>query len=289
MYADCVSRNKGEYIYGRFSRSLCTLGTNLYLQSAVKYVLTQGDSLIITTIATLQDQGAYALASNYGGLIARMLFQPIEESSRNLFAKLCANDEKTRIPKEEDVKKARDILMDILKFYNLIGVVAFAIGPVLAPQLLRLVAGSRWSDTGAGDVLATYCYYIPLLAINGVTEAFVAAVASPVEVQKQSAYMGVYFVAFASAAFVSLQILELGAHGLVLANCLNMLCRIIWNTFFIRRFFARRGHVSGTPHVDLDDSLLILMSRRSYGRIHCQIGRVLPLSVHLLLSLKVVN
>lgn len=61
------------------------------IQSSIKYVLTQGDSLLIATLASLQDQGAYALSSNYGGLIARMLFQPIEEASRNLFAKLCAS------------------------------------------------------------------------------------------------------------------------------------------------------------------------------------------------------
>lgn len=217
---------------------------NLYLQTAIKYVLTQGDSIIITSMATLHDQGAYALASNYGGLIARMLFQPIEESSRNLFAKLCAPmSSATTKPTIEGLTGANNALRDILKSYNLLTLVSWAIGPSLAPHVLQLVAGSEWSGTGASEALATYCYYIPLLALNGVTEAFVAAVATNKELQRQSSFMGVYFVGFAGAAYVLLKIMELGAQGLVWANCLNMMFRIFWNTAFIKKFFARNEKV----------------------------------------------
>ena len=34
---------------------------------------------------------AFALASNYGGLLARLIFQPVEESSRNTFGRLLAS------------------------------------------------------------------------------------------------------------------------------------------------------------------------------------------------------
>jgi hypothetical protein len=89
-------------ILGYFSTPLLRLTGSLALQSTLKYILTQGDSILITSLASLADQGAFALASNYGGLIARMLFQPIEESSRNMFAKLCANTETT--PTKEEHK-----------------------------------------------------------------------------------------------------------------------------------------------------------------------------------------
>ena len=69
-----------------FSGPLLRLTGSLTLQSTLKYILTQGDSLLIATLTSLSDQGAYALASNYGGLIARMLFQPIEETSRLFFS-----------------------------------------------------------------------------------------------------------------------------------------------------------------------------------------------------------
>ncbi|KAG2168108.1 hypothetical protein VTO58DRAFT_104115 [Aureobasidium pullulans] len=229
-----------------FSQPLLNLSLSLTVQSSIKYVLTQGDSLLIASLASLQDQGAYALSSNYGGLIARMLFQPIEEASRNLFAKLCAptsNSDKTKEQQASGngIAQANTTLSLILRFYSLISLVAFAAGPTAAPVLLSLVAGSRWSDTGAGEVLGCYCYYIPLLALNGVSEAFVAAVADNTQLYTQSIWMGGFFAAFAGSAYLFLRVLEMGAKGLVWANCVNMGCRILFNLSFVKSFFAKRG------------------------------------------------
>lgn len=234
-----------------------TLASSLYVQSGIKYILTQGDSILIASLASLEDQGAYALSSNYGGLVARMLFQPIEDSSRNLFARLCAvptaektapadklkNDGASAEPKKDSIRQANSTLQDILRFYTLMSLFAFALGPTIAPLLLKLVAGSQWSDTSASEVLGTYCYYIPLLAINGVTEAFVAATATTAELGAQSVWMGAFFAGFAGSAYLFLRVLEMGAKGLVLANCVNMASRIIFNLAFVSRFFERHQEV----------------------------------------------
>ena len=250
-----IRRNGSEYIFLYFSTLIFQLTLNLSLQSAVKYVLTQGDSIIITSLATLSEQGAYALASNYGSLVARMLFQPIEETSRNLFSKLSNPDGSTPLsssssssPKKGEtsgagISQARNVLQDILKLYGLISLVAVTVGPKLAPIFLRIVAGSRWAESGATEVLATYCYYIPLLAINGVTESFVSAVASTKELRTQSVYMGVFFVGFAASAYVFLRVLDLKASGLIFANCVNMVLRISWSMSFVYKFFRKRGQV----------------------------------------------
>ncbi|KAF2083421.1 oligosaccharide translocation protein RFT1 [Saccharata proteae CBS 121410] len=239
MLTSVEKSTSDDFILSRFSRTLSKLSLSLFIQSSVKFILTQGDSILITSMASLSDQGAYALAGNYGGLIARMLFQPIEESSRNLFAKLCSPPEPQQKAAKEGVRQARDILQNIIRFYNLISLAACAVGPTLAPLLLRVVAGSKWADTGAGEVLATYCYYIPLLALNGVTEAFVASVATSAELHAQSIYMGAFFAGFAGSAYLFLKVLELGAQGLVYANCVNMLLRIVFNIVFIKGFFGR--------------------------------------------------
>jgi len=223
-----------------FSRPLIALSVNLYVQSAVKHVLTQGDSLLIATLASLQDQGAYALASNYGGLLARMLFQPIEESSRNAFGSLLSPEAGGK-PSAQGMRSANVYLRTILRFYALLSVLAAALGPTIAPLLLRVVAGSRWSSTGAGEVLATYCYLIPLLALNGITEAFISSVASSSELQRQSIWMFAFSVGFASAGYVFLRVLGWGAVGLVWANVVNMLFRIIWSWSFIKHYLRRNG------------------------------------------------
>lgn len=198
----------------------------------------------MTSLASLSDQGAYALASNYGGLIARLLFQPIEESSRNLFAKLCSSSSTNDKLSKTNVSQASTIFRDIFKFYSLLSVIACAIGPSVAPLLLRIVAGSKWSETGAGETLGTYCYYIPLLAINGVTEGFVAAVATNSQLYAQSLQMTGFSVVYAGAAYFFLRVWKLGAQGLVYANCVNMLLRIIWGLNFVRSYFNSNGLVS---------------------------------------------
>ena len=223
-----------------FFRPTIALSVYLYIQSAVKHVLTQGDSLLIATMASLQDQGSYALASNYGGLVARMLFQPIEESSRNAFGHLLSPDASGK-PSAHGVRSAGVYLHTTLRFYALLSILAATLGPTIAPLLLRVVAGSRWSSTGAGEVLATYCYLIPLLALNGITEAFISSVASSTELQTQSAWMLAFSVGFASAGYLFLRVLGWGAVGLVWANVMNMLFRILWSLSFIKSYLRRNG------------------------------------------------
>lgn len=246
-----------KFLFSRLSKSLLNLSFSLYIQSGIKYLLTQGDVLVSSALASLEDQGMYALSANYGGLIARMVFRPIEDSSRNLFAQLCTSPsaihkpngvkkdkiETTVVGPSKNIKRAASILRDILRVYNIVGLIAFAVGPTAAPLLLNLVAGSRWSASGAGEVLGTYCYCIPLLAINGVSEAFVAATASTKELHWQSIWMGAFSAGFAGSAYVFLRVLQLGAKGLVWANCVNMSLRIVFNLYFVRSFFLRQGEV----------------------------------------------
>lgn len=208
-------------------------------------------------MASLEDQGLYALSANYGGIIARMLFQPIEISSRNLFANLCADQSELEAPASKttsikpkpqkfkalanrNLQQAADILRDVLRFYSIISLIVFAIGPTAAPLLLRLVAGSRWSSSGAGEVLGAYSYYIPFLAINGVSEAFVAATASTKELRNQSFWMAGFSALFAGSAWGFVKGLGMGAKGLVAANCVNMGARILFNLWFVRGYFQAK-------------------------------------------------
>uniref|UniRef100_L2FIZ8 Man(5)GlcNAc(2)-PP-dolichol translocation protein RFT1 n=1 Tax=Colletotrichum fructicola (strain Nara gc5) TaxID=1213859 RepID=L2FIZ8_COLFN len=227
-----------EYVASYFYRPTVSLASSMMAQSIVKHVLTQGDTFLVSILSSPKSQGVYALANNYGGLLARLVFQPIEESSRSYFSRLLlSRDTKTSKPSKETANTASQHLHTLLRFYVLLSAVIVSIGPVAAPPLLSLVAGKRWASEGAGDVLAVYCYYIPLLAINGVAEAFVASVATEAQVHRQSVWMGAFSVAFGSAAFIFMRVMDLGASGLVFANCINMLCRIVWSIAFIKSYF----------------------------------------------------
>ncbi|KAI0424760.1 oligosaccharide translocation protein RFT1, variant [Xylaria sp. FL1042] len=242
-----------RYVFGYFFKPTLQLASSLMSQSLVKHVLTQGDTFLVSILSDPRSQGVYALANNYGSLLARLVFQPIEESSRNYFSKLLSSSSmSTTVGKTQDkataksqLQKARTDLQALLKFYVLLSVIVISIGPYAAPLLVQIVAGPRWSGSGAGAVLARFCLYIPLLAVNGVSEAFVSSVATKSEVHRQSLWMGAFSLAFAIAGFVSLRILDLGAVGLVYANAINMVCRIIWSGAFISHYFRDNGVDSG--------------------------------------------
>lgn len=169
-----------------------------------------------------------------------MLFQPIEESSRNLFSKLLSTQDGNG-PEKQRIHSVHLILSDIIRLYLLLGILATALGPAIAPVLLNFVAGPQWTSSGAGHALGTYCYYIPLLALNGITEAFISAVACPAELHQQSTWMFAFSLGFAAAGYLFLRLLAWGAQGLVWANVVNMSLRILWSAFFIHSYFRRHG------------------------------------------------
>ncbi|PTU20177.1 hypothetical protein P175DRAFT_0439402 [Aspergillus ochraceoroseus IBT 24754] len=231
------SSNISEYFAGRFPWPLISLSSNVFFQSIVKHLLTQGDSMILAALASLEDQGIYSLASNYGGLLARILFQPIEESSRALFSSLLSS--KVSENQGANIKAAKSHLVNIMQGYMVLSILIFPLGPALVPRILHILGGQRWTVPDVDTLLALYCYYIPFLAFNGISEAFVSSTASPAEVRKQAGWMSLFSTCFALAAYLFLQIGGLGARGLVYANIVNMAVRIIWSFSFIRRYLRQ--------------------------------------------------
>ncbi|KAL4785835.1 Rft protein-domain-containing protein [Aspergillus varians] len=225
------------YLRDRFSWRLMKLSANVHFQSVVKHLLTQGDSMILAAMASLQDQGIYSLASNYGGLLARILFQPIEESSRNIFSSLLHS--KGSKGQEVNIITAKAHLLNVMRGYMMVTVLIIPLGPTLAPKVLHILGGRRWTAPEVDGLLSLYCYYIPFLAFNGIGEAFVSSTASPSELRKQAAWMGMFSVCFALAAYLFLSMGGLGARGLVYANIVNMAVRIIWSFTFVRQYLRQ--------------------------------------------------
>ncbi|KAM5479168.1 Oligosaccharide translocation protein rft1 [Microsporum audouinii] len=241
LYPVRINYTHTNFISSFIPQHLVTLSMNLYFQSVAKHILTQSDSVILASLSSLEIQGQYALASNYGGLIARMVFQPIEEYSRNLFSKLLGIRENGRTV-DKSVTDVKSHFINILRGYSILCVVVGAVGPTAVPLAIKLVIGSHWHSPETQQVLSSYCYYVPFLAVNGITEAFVSAAATPSELQLQTKWMGILSAFFVVAAYVFLRITQSGVYGLLWANLVNMAARIIWSSLFIQGFFERHGN-----------------------------------------------
>lgn len=234
------------YILSLFPKETLALASNLYAQSGLKHVLTQGDALLITLFADLPSQGIFALASNYGSLLARILFQPIEESSRSLLGRTLSvsPSKSSQAPSKENMRLVHTYLTTLLRFYSHLALLLLILAPPLSAPALSLLAGQIWRSSAAPRILSKYCRYLPLLAYNGLLEAFVSATASPAELRKQSIAMLVFSVVFAAAGYVLLGILGRGVDGILEANMCNMAIRIIWSRQWVEKWWtaARRAH-----------------------------------------------
>jgi oligosaccharide translocation protein RFT1 len=273
-----------DYTLGYFYTPTLYLASSLTAQSFVKHILTQGDTFLVSIFSSPKSQGVYAVANNYGSLLARLVFQPVEESSRNYFSKLLSisstgykndsNESTPTNPSKESVSQAKSNLQSLFRSYILLSVLVVTLGPFGAPLLVQIIAGKNWAEDGAGVVLAQYCLYIPLLAFNGITEAFVSSIATESQVHRQSIWMGAFSIIFGIAGFVFLHVLDLGAVGLVYANGINMICRIIWSGRFISHYFSNNGMSFRWIHALPKGSAIYVLSTAVVWQVLYQIAGV---------------
>ncbi|KAG0373351.1 Oligosaccharide translocation protein rft1 [Mortierella sp. AD032] len=244
-----------------FDKELLNLSKTLTSQSLLKHILTEGDKMMMAKFTDVVSQGVYAFVVNYGSLIARILFQPMEETSRTLFSRLLSdiapgstsnNKEGTEDKTSDSASKqltetqlnnlvlSRNLLLTIMKFHVLLGLVFIAFGTHYTATLIDLVVGWYWSTkTDAPRVLSLYCYYVPIMGLNGITEAVVQAVASEKELTMLSYWMVGFSAVFCSTGAFLIGTLDLGAKGIVLANCVNLTMRIVWSMWFLSGYYGR--------------------------------------------------
>ncbi|KAG8742087.1 Oligosaccharide translocation protein rft1 [Ceratobasidium sp. 414] len=240
----------GKRYLGRtlaFDPSSSKLALTMTGQSIFKHFLTEGDRIVLSRVSPLEDQGGYAVASNYGSLIARILFQPIEESSRLYFSKvlslstLNSSDGSSPQASKPALTQAATTLQSILFLHSHLALALTTLLAPLIPFLSTLLLPPRYQSTAAPRILRAYCAYIPAMGANGILEAFVHATASPAQLQTQARWMVLFSVLFivgvtAGASGV------LGVHWddtmLIWANVANLGARALYGWFFAGSYFS---------------------------------------------------
>ena len=220
-------------------------------QSLVKHFLTEGDKFLVSRLSPLADQGGYAVAANYGSLIARMVFQPIEETARVFFSKTLtpvpASSPKYNAPtptsaeSKESLRTASTILTTLLLTFTHLLLLLTTFAPPYLPLALALVLPHKYLTTSAPRILAVYVYYVPAMAFNGVLEAFLASTASPADLRAQARWLLVFSALFVAAAAGLARGAGMGDAGLVWANVGNLVLRAGYAWRFARRFFEGKG------------------------------------------------
>lgn len=159
---------------------------------------------------------------------------------------------------QQKSRKLGTCLKDALKLVLLIGLVVMAFGPSYSYSLIRLLYGQKWSDGEASTALQYYCLYVIVLAMNGTSEAFLHAVATENQLKRSNDSLLIFSIIYI-ALNVSL-IQSAGAVGLIFANSLNMVFRIIYSGLFIRRYFQDSSDFSFSSCLPSGWTILIFSS-----------------------------
>ena len=217
------------------SIDLLYLTSSFILQSCEKLVLTEGEKFVLACFNTkLEENGVYSLVQNLGSLVARTLFQPLEECSYSDFSKLCSKGLPSQLSKN---------LITLLRAVIFLGLIFVTFGPFFSFILLDVVYGIKWSATAAPVALSWYCLYVLIMAVNGITEAFVFAVIPG----KNLSWYNILLVIFSALYIIaSIALLPFGSIGLIVANCVNLTLRISYSCFFITSYFASEDKKFGT-------------------------------------------
>ncbi|KAH8987616.1 Rft-1-domain-containing protein [Lactarius akahatsu] len=125
-----------------------------------------GDKLLISRLSPRADQGSYAIASNYGSLIviARVVFRPIEETSRIFFKFLSSPSSSSSENDQEALQTAVELLSILLLLFD----------PSYLPLATALVLPPRYQQTSAPRILCAFRFYLPAMTYNGVLKAFLS-------------------------------------------------------------------------------------------------------------------
>lgn len=235
--------------------------------SLLKHLLTEADKISLSLTTSTYNQGIFAVANNYGSLVARLIFLPIEESSRTTFSAMASDLQGKSVPylqKNSSVNSVvsksskegvsilppvtsagsdfsrllamEDLLVMLLQIVSTLGVFFLIFGPLYSRVVVQLLFSKGYQSEESVRTLAAVCVNVIFLALNGVLEAFVQAAAPPSAFKRVN--MGFIIGSVVYILCVGVLIRTLGTCGLVLAGSLSMIVRISTSCIIIRDMFA---------------------------------------------------
>ncbi|XP_075146765.1 man(5)GlcNAc(2)-PP-dolichol translocation protein RFT1 [Haematobia irritans] len=227
----------------RINKDLLKFTMSFTKQTFVKQILTEGEKYVmsLTPGLTFSEQATYDIVNNLGSLCARFIFRPIEDSSYFYFTQTIARDVKLQEQPKTKISEAAQVLQNLLLGITSIGLLGLTFGQNYSHAVLYFYGGANFvSDNLPEKLLRCHCIAIYFLAINGITEGYMFATNTSKQIDKYNYVMGVFSIIFIVMSFVLTRIF--GPVGFILANCINMLCRICSSCKYIWKQFLPLDH-----------------------------------------------
>ena len=196
-------------------------------QTTLKQLLTEGERFVMTffNVISLAEQGIYDIINNIGSLPARLVFQQIEENAYLLFSQKIDREKPSLKQNHKSLVESSVILRNLLKLMTLLGLIILIFGFNYSNLALFIYGGNLLSNEIGSTLLKWHCVYTLFIAINGITECFTFAAMSQQQIDKFNKKLIILSIVFLYSAYNLTK--YFGSQGFIIANCLNMLFRII--------------------------------------------------------------
>jgi oligosaccharide translocation protein RFT1 len=199
----------------------------LFLQTGLKYVLQEGERILLVTLTTTEQQAIYALVSNLASVVPRTVLQPVEEMAYTMF---CA------FASVRDATPRSNLLSRGICLVWHIGLLFACFGPHYAAMFLAILYGSNASSMVqyAAPVLQAYLVYLLPMGLAGFSEAYTQAMATHHTKRMRQQNMQLVFFSAVFLGCAWLTVPTHGAMGLVCSNIVHVTIRFAVHLLTIR-------------------------------------------------------
>jgi len=211
--------SSGEYVQPGHRALLAEFGG----MAALKLLLTEGEKMLLLSLFSESDWGVFGLVSNFGSIVLRLLFAPVEEIAYSAFSAGGSKNDQ------------RGLLRALLLLQGGVGWLGLCFGPGVSELVVRVVYGTTWAESEAPALLGAYCVLLFFMALNGILEGYMYSKCSPEWVRFCSFCQGGISLALALIAWLGQ---GYGPVALVCANCTSMLLRVVLCVAFVKRHLA---------------------------------------------------
>lgn len=206
--------------------------------SFVKHILTEADRITLSLTASSYDQGLFALANNYGSFLTRLLFLPLEDSSRLVFSKMTTeirqndNDGKDNT---ENFQVMGDLFTFLFHSMTTFILIFPTFGPNYVNLFVHLIFKSKWKSRESVQTLGYYCFYLYALGLNGISESFLHATAPAKKFFRINIGLLVSTIVYVAVAIPLVK--RMGTSGIIIAGSVSMLVRTLSSLLYIQSCF----------------------------------------------------
>ena len=229
--------------------------------TSLKMILNYSERIVLSFFLQISDsaKAEYAFVVENFSTFIRFIIEPAEENFYNLINKIKNYKDLTVIPSTGEEfsgdfsKKENEILIKLyshlkkkgkkdkenysfkllklsLKLFFVFGILLFCYMYIIGKDLVTFIFTEKWGTEHTISIIKVYSFYVGVLAITSLTEAYSNATCSSEKMSILNSLMVVNAILLVS---LSLFLSQYDITGLVWANILTLLLRFFYNLYLI--------------------------------------------------------